>query len=149
MNGTPPGTQSFATAGDQRWTNYEYEFDIRGELGVDKLITFHYLDPNNYYSLNIRAFGDIFLQKSELGIGSTLVGENPPINFPNVNGTTYHGRIVLSGSHIDLFIDRVRIFSYVDAGTILTHGKVGFIGYSGGAGPVVNDFDNVRVTLTD
>jgi hypothetical protein len=149
MNGTPPGTLSFATAGDRTWGDYEYEFDVRGELGVDKLITFHYRDPDNLYNLNIRGFGDIFLQKNELGVGSTLVGENPPIFFPNFNGTTYHGKIVLTGPKIDFFIDGVQIFSYLDAGTTLTRGKIGFLGYSGGAGPVVNHFDNVVVRVTD
>jgi hypothetical protein len=130
-------------AGDLSWTDYIFECDVQGNLGVDKHFYARYFDDNNFYSVNFRAdpYGDVVLLKFEGGAQSVL--SSTP--YPSSNNVWYHVKMRLQGPRIIIYVNDTLLIDYTDAGSSLTHGKIGLVGWTGAWGSDVIRFDNVVV----
>lgn len=104
VEGVPPEGLPYAYAGDLGWTDYVLDLDIKGIVGIDKLVLFRLSgdsagDPaDGYYNLNMRSgFNDAFLSLESCGGFST--------GFP-VGNEWYHVTVEVIG-------DRYRVWAHL------------------------------------
>lgn len=136
---TDGSSGGMAVAGDNGWTDYVYSVDVRADAGYDKKVAGRIMDSANRYEINFRStFNDIHLHKLADGVGSTLASTS----FPNSNGVWYHVQMAFEGDRIRVCVDGQLIFDYVDAGTTVTHGQVGLVGW----GYSTVRYDNIVVS---
>ncbi|HWR82895.1 MAG TPA: alpha/beta fold hydrolase [Candidatus Deferrimicrobium sp.] len=126
-------THCYLSVGDQTWTDYKLELDMRGDAGQDKVFSFR------GYGINFRSApnNDVHL----VGTGEDLVQ-----SFTNYNGTTYHFKVECVGPRIKVSINSSLVFDYIDNSSPSLSGGIKLELYSGGACAADVSFDNVVVT---
>ncbi len=127
--------------GDSSWTDYVFEYDVRGNAGVDKTVGFRQGEGRGYG----------FLIRSDWLTGDeailTRLGYDAQISlFPSQNGIWYHVKITCIGNHIWVSIDGVEVIDYVDPDTPSLSGWIALSAWTGAAGECDISFDNVVVT---
>ena len=98
-------TDSRATAGDTRWTDYTFHVQARKLSGREGfLIAFHYRDNANLIWWNIGGWGNTYtaLQQFHNGV-NTQLGPNVPLTVET--NRWYDIRIELQGRQIRCFLD--------------------------------------------
>lgn len=157
-----PIQPSYTVAGNPNWQNYTFRFRIKGELGVDKAVSFRIDENGRYYGLNIISSysgkGNIVQLGKALKIGKPegeLLREVP---FPNIVGNWYDVRIdVLNISNsvsIKIYLSNNLLLEYEDSDNPIFHGSIGLFIWPGGAGSPNSDgylttatrYDDIIVT---
>jgi hypothetical protein len=141
--GEGTGLEGMAVAGDPTWDNFVYEVDIRGEVGVDKLLMARYVDPENWYALNLRSapFNDLTLSREEAGTHTILAG----VPFENEAGRWYHLTWGFDKRQIQVYMNETLLIDYEDCNSGLANGRIGLLGFTGGWGTDRVVYDNVLV----
>lgn len=132
-----------AVAGEPEWENFVYEVDVRGEAGVDKVVMARYVDPDNWYALNLRSapFNDIALSRQEDGV-QTVLAIAP---FENEAGSWYHLTWGFDKAQIQVYMNEALLIDYEDCNSELTNGRIGLLGFTGAWGTDRVAYDNVLV----
>lgn len=141
--GSGTNMEGKSTSGDIQWADYIYEVDVLGVSGADKIITFGHSDNNNFYSLNLRAAPSHDVVLLEGHDGNVAVLTSAP--YANSNGNWYHIRAMVQGPTIHIAINNTHLISYLDTNSPTLNGKIGLIGWTGGAGINRVRFDNIAV----
>lgn len=141
--GTGLDLHGFAVAGDPEWADFVLEVDIRGETGVDKLLMARYVDPENWYALNLRSdpFNDLTLSREENGTHTILT----TVPYPNAVGEWYHLTWGFDKAQIQVYMDETLLIDYEDCHSALGHGRIGLLGYTGDWGTDRVVYDHVLV----
>jgi hypothetical protein len=137
----PGSTVSGASmAGDPNWTDYSFQVDVKGEVGIDKIVLGRFFG-NDAYGVNIRSapYNDVNLTKAVRGI----VTVPSHVAFENSNGTTYRIQMVFEGATILVYVNNRLLINYTDTDRPLTHGQIALFGFL--AGDQLR-FDNVAVS---
>lgn len=130
--------------GDPAWANFVYEVDVRGEVGVDKVIIARYVDEDNWYALNLRSapFSDVTLSREEAGQHTILTSAF----FANEIGEWHHLVWVFDDNRIRASVDGFLAINYEDVSSSLENGRIGLSGWTGAWEVDRVVFDNVIVS---
>jgi hypothetical protein len=101
------------------WTDYIFEYDVRGNAGVDKDVIFRY-DGNQGYCFSIRS--DWTGDEAYLAFAGHPYAQI--VNFPSQNGVWYHVEITCQGNHIVIKVDGATIIDYVDTSNSCPSGGI-------------------------
>jgi hypothetical protein len=136
--------RGFSVTGDPAWADYIYEVDVRGEVGVDKLIIARYVDEDNWYALNLRSapFNDVTLSREEGGLHTILTSTF----FANGVGDWHHLVWVIDDHQIHASVDGLLVIDYEDPTSSLVNGRIGLVGWTGAWEVDRVVFDNVIVS---
>jgi len=138
-------------AGENNWRNYQLDFDIIFDNGVERSVLFAYQNENNYYKLTLKgawnnASPKMRLEKIQNGQNTLLsVLEYPLLSTFN-NGQEYHFTIGVNDDVIQVYMNYEKDIEYslVDSDSI-PQGKIGFSAYSGANGNEEMKVDNIKV----
>ncbi|OPZ87249.1 MAG: Serine/threonine-protein kinase AfsK [bacterium ADurb.Bin429] len=139
----PKWSGTYALAGDAEWKDYTFSLLVRSFDDDGLGIIFRYVDANNYYRFRWSGvkswWNGRVLERVVDGKWTVLAQDNVGYDM-----AVYHAIAVsLKEEHISLYVDNMTapLFDLKDAGSPLTHGKVGL--YAWGNSGVY--FDNVAV----
>ncbi|MHB9131533.1 MAG: metallophosphoesterase, partial [Armatimonadota bacterium] len=139
----PKWSGTCALAGDAEWGNYTFSLLVRSFDDDGLGIIFRYVDANNYYRFRWSGvkswWNGRVLERVVDGKWTVLAQDNVGYDM-----AVYHAIAVsLEGEQISLYVDDMTtpLFDLKDAGSPLTHGKVGL--YAWGNSGVY--FDDVAV----
>jgi len=137
------------SVGDSTWRNYDYQVDVKGNAGVDKVVNFRLQDANHWYGLNLRAgsgpggAGEILLTKrTDAGLPDLLASAPAA----NTNGNWYTLKVQCVDETFHVFVNGVERITYTDTADIYYSGGIGLTCYTGAFGSCDVSFDNVLVT---
>jgi pimeloyl-ACP methyl ester carboxylesterase len=106
----------FKLAGDNSWSNYSIEADVKGLEGIDKILVGRFQDISHYYILNLRSgFNNLGNDLSLIKI--CCQGHKKELEwipFPNSTNTWYHLRLDFFETNIKAYVDNRLIFNYDD-----------------------------------
>lgn len=125
---------------DTTWTDYTFEYDVRGNAGVDKAVVFRINETQGYvFSIRSDWSGD------EAYLHVPGINYAQIVQFPSQNGVWYHVEISCQGNHIVVKVDGTKIIDYIDVANSCPTG--GIIVHCGTGMACVCDvsFDNVVV----
>lgn len=126
------------------WKNIQYELDFLALSGVDKNISFHFENLQNWYELHFTAGGMEILRLQD---GAVPWRAQRPTRLQN--NVTYHITLVLNQDRIQVLIDNVLVFDEIDPTFNNTYGKIGLKAGTGSIAPTHIVIDNVTVTSLD
>ena len=128
------------------WRNYIFEYQVKGNAGVDKIVRFRQKDPDTYYFVNIRSDwqgqDEVILGKQAGGTETIL----STVQYPSQNGVWYSAKITCVDEHITVSIGGNQIISVDDNANPIYYGGIGLVCFTGGAGICDISFDNVKAT---
>jgi hypothetical protein len=130
-----PGT--YAIAGNALWQDYDFSLRLMSEDDDSIGAMFRYTDNLNYYRFSMdkeRAYRR--LVKVVNGVTTILAQDN----VPYTTGQAYDLRISVTGSHIQIYLNKALIFDVLDAS--LSQGRIALYCW----GNVNSHFDDVLVT---
>ena len=138
-----PYTFAKAFAGNVGWTDYQFEFDLLGVRGPNKICYFRYQGETSGYMLNFRgpvpAEGDPGALRlfrlcadpvSQWPWGCWNLLEAVP--YPHDAGIRYHISVEAAGPEITISVDGVVVLDYTDITAPVRHGRIGLAGFTGG-----------------
>jgi hypothetical protein len=130
-------------AGDNSWDDYTYVVDVLGIDVIDKIVFFRYIAADNSYGVDLRSnpYNDIVLTKNIPGQGYETLAS---AHHQNYNDAYYSLKFVLSGAHIQIFVNDVLAIDYVDTNNPILNGRIGLGGMLSVGSKVL--FDHVYVT---
>ena len=132
---------AFLTQSDWPWSQ-SVEADITPTAinGSDRWVglTARYIDANNHYYVTLRSNGRVQLKRMVAGEFLTL-GDAA---LPFVLNRTYHVKLIVSGSILDVYVDGKWMLGAAD--NSLTHGRAGLMTFRAQA-----NFDNVYAGPTE
>jgi hypothetical protein len=137
------------SAGNSSWRNYDYQVDVMGNAGVDKVVNFRLQDANNWYGLNLRSgsgpggVGELLLTKRVNGGLPNLLSS---VSFANSNGQWYRLKVSCVDENLTVSVNGVSAITYTDTSDVYYSGGIGVTCYTGGFGTNDISFDNVLVT---
>jgi hypothetical protein len=125
------------------WYDYVYQFDVRGNAGVDKEVTFRSQNGFNTYDANLAGnpINELYLNKVINGASTRLA----TVPFDNRNGIWYHLRVSCIGHTITVFINGNQALQYTDNMNPFLNGGVGLVNWTGQTGICDVSFDNISV----
>ncbi len=125
---------------NENWQDIRYSLDFTGLAGIDKNISFHFENLNNWYELHF-AGGNVELVRVQNGTVPWSVRHG--VSIPN--GNTHHIEITLQGATISLSINDQHFFTQIDPTFNNNYGKVGIKAGTGSVVPTKIAIDNVLV----
>jgi hypothetical protein len=125
------------------WTDYVFEYDVRGNAGVEKAVLFRYSDPRSFYLFSIRSDWET---GDEAFLHTPAENYAQLVQFPSENGVWYHVQISCQGNHIVIKVDGSTVIDFVDSYNQCPTGGIALNCYSGMAGVCDLSYDNVVVT---
>jgi hypothetical protein len=134
----------FLIVRDTTWTDYTFEYDVRGNAGVDKGVAFRFKGQLGY-SFSIRS--DWSGDEAYFGFPGHPYAQN--VQFPSQNGIWYHVQITCQGNHIVIKVDGATIIDYVDVTNSCPSGGIRLDCWTGMPGVCDVSFDNVVVKSTN
>ncbi|HVZ12777.1 MAG TPA: C39 family peptidase [Patescibacteria group bacterium] len=127
-------------AGDITTPNYTVDLDILPIQGVDKNISFRWVNNASQYEVHFNGEGAHFTAPTPV----------PTIPFFLSNGTVYHFKLILNGPNIKVLVDGNQLFDVTDPTYVFSgHEKVGVRVSTGAAYPTEVWFDNIVVNSID
>ncbi len=142
---TSDQTSCVLSVGDNSWSNYIFETDVRGNDGVDKIVRFRQADNETRYFVNVRSD---YLGQDEVLLGRQKDGVETifqTVSYPSQNGTWYHLRIACVDERISIYIDDNPVIIYDDLDSRIYTGGIGLVCFTGSVGVCGISFDNVTV----
>lgn len=129
---------------DSSWKNIEYELEFTPLAGLDRNLSFGYLDNANRYDIHFLSGGFIF---SRIKNGYVPFSRNLPFNL--VNGQSYQVKIKQFNGHITLTIDNQVVMDEADLSYDGNAGKISMIAGAGSAYPTKVLYDDIVVRALD
>jgi len=140
-----------ALAGEDNWRNYQLDFDIIFDNGVDRSVLFGYQDVENYYQLVLKGTWqgvnpEMRLEKIQEGQNTPLSVLQYPLSSTFNDGQEHQFTIGINDDIIQVYLDSEKDIEYnlIDNDRI-PQGKIGFGVHSGDAGSGKMSIDNIKV----
>lgn len=153
-------SQGWSTAGEDSWSNYKFEVEMKGISGVDQRILFRVNnDVTQGYGLkyleNSLGFsGHLALVKMKPGLPNQALAWD--YDFKSQIGEKHNLEVVVDGTHIKAYVDGLLRIDYFDIVDPNLNGKVGLFEERAGFPPNENfngytttEYDNVKVSLLE
>ncbi len=132
---------------DLSWNDYIFEVDMDFVSGTDHNLAFRYTYPNIWYGIHFQVSDNPDL--STVTLESVASGYQNKVNYPAVNGQSYHIKVIMNGDYIQFFIGDDLVIDYPSAGGGKPTGKIALRAGAGADPHSETWFDNVRVTTID
>lgn len=136
------------------WNDYVYEVDmiLPPNSGTDKNTAFRYSGPPNFYWYGIHF--QVGSNDSNVVLERVCWVAPCPNNaniarYPVTNGNSYHLKTIVSGNHIQFYVDGNLIIDYPNAERNYNTGKIALRAGVGGDPHTEVYFDNVVVSSID
>jgi hypothetical protein len=126
--------------GEDTWSDYEVNLDIRLEVGAEYAVGVRWLNEETWYHCSHTVSGIASITKYMTGQTTKHLANS--VSTPLIPGDWYHWRIVVQGNSITFYVEGEQAVSVTDASSPIQTGRVALLV---AAGSIV-DFDNVRVT---
>jgi len=127
---------------NDNWKNYIYKVDYTYFEGADKLLSWWYIDPLNWYQFHFVSNQYIL---SHVKNGYEVFKKAEP--FILNTAQTYKMEVHANDGNIKFFVDGQQIFDIDDPTFDNDHGKIGIKSGAGSIFPTHVQFDNVEVSL--
>lgn len=127
---------------NENWKNYIYKVDYTYLGGADKLLSWWYKDPLNWYQFHFVADKYIL---SHVKDGYEIWNKSEP--FVLTIGQTYKMEVHANNGNIKFVVDGKEIFSVDDPTFNNDHGRIGMKSGAGAIYPTHVQFDNIEVEL--
>ncbi|MCA9368930.1 hypothetical protein KC721_01400 [Candidatus Woesebacteria bacterium] len=124
------------------WHNIIYELDFTPLEGIDKNISFHFENLQNWYEIHFTKGGMEILRLQEYSVPWRAFS-SARLN----NGETYHLKLVLNEGHFQISINDELVFDQVDPTFTNNYGKIGLKAGTGSIAPTHIAIDNVKISL--
>lgn len=126
------------------WKNYVYSVEYTYLEGADKLLSFWFKDPLNWYQFHF--VGNSYIL-SHVKDGYEIWRKQGPLVLDA--GKSYLFETYLNEGNIQFFVDGTQIFDETDPTFDSDHGRIGIKSGAGAIYPTHVQFDNVKVTLVN
>ncbi len=139
------------TIGNNGWHDYDFEADVKGNDGVDKVLVFRYQDDQNYYAINLRSdypaagIDEITFDKMIGGVYFADVAVQP---YSSQNNVWYRLKVRCVGNYFQIYVDDNLVLEYLDPDDLYPSGGIGVACWTGYHGSCDISFDNVTVMET-
>jgi len=143
---------TYSTTGRTSWSNYSFQYDVKGIVGVEKRALFRLQEDNSSgYIICIRSDwrgDDVHLAKRINGKYQYLV---PYFTYHSQNNIWYTVKVVVENENIKVYIkdrddtDFELIIDKDDTESPFLSGKIGLASWTGAAGGETTNFDNIIV----
>jgi len=137
--------------GDENWRNYQFDFDVIFDNGVDRSVLFGYQDVENYYQLILKGTWqgldpEMRLEKIQDGRNIPLSVLQYPLSSTFNNGQEYHFTVGVNDGIIQIYLDNEKVIEHnLTDDDRVPQGKIGFSVYSGDDGSGKMSIDDVEI----
>lgn len=129
---------------DPSWHDFTYDFDYMALSGVDRNVSWNFIDPNNWYEVHFVGTGFQVARVKNAQLAWLASGQG---FF--YSKTKVHITIKVQGDLVQVYLDSQLVFSQPDPTFDQAFGKIGLKAGAGTIAPTIARFDNIVVRLLD
>ncbi len=142
LEGAGPSLDGYhiITVGDDNWTDYEVEFDVRLQAGAEYAVGVRFTNEETWYHCSSTTGGVVGIWNFTSGLADQQLDTG--VAAPLSQGQWYHMRVTVQGTQIYFYIEGARVAFANDTARTIPTGRVALLVAPG----AVANFDNVVVS---